>query len=164
MTDYARAYIALGSNLDNPLKQIQQALEALQQLPKSAQLLCAPWYQSKAIGPGEQADYINTVARLETQLSTLELLRALQAIEDQQGRQREVRWGARTLDLDLLLFNSECHNHPELVLPHPEMHHRNFVLVPLHDLEPELAFPDGSKLVDKLKSCDHSDLVKIRQP
>ncbi len=159
---FSIAFIALGSNLDNPTMQIETGLEAIRALPESGELICAPWYQSKAIGPGEQPDYINTVARLQTYLRPLALLRALQAIENQQGRQRSVRWGARTLDLDLLLFNNECYRHPDLQLPHPEMNSRAFVLIPLHDLQPQLVFPDGSKLIDKLKNCVTDDLIKMR--
>ncbi len=158
MSKYSQAFIGLGSNLENPSYQINSALKALSELPHSKELTCAPWYSSKAVGPGDQPDYINTVVSLETTLPQLELLHHLQAIENQQGRKREVRWGARTLDLDLLLYDNIQHNCEELTLPHPEIQDRSFVLLPLYDLAPELVFPNGNKLEDLAKQCDTSGL------
>ncbi len=154
-------FIALGSNLDQPLLQIQRALEALEILPHCQQLSCSRWYQSKAIGPGEQADYINAVVQLETTLTPPALLQALQHIEHQQQRVRTQRWGPRTLDLDLLLYGQEVINHSSLTVPHPRLFQRNFVLYPLFDLCPDLHFPDGTSLRSRLDYCSQDGLNPV---
>ena len=143
---YHTAYIGLGSNLQNPHLQIRTALNELEQLPQSKQLTCSPWYSSTAVGPGDQPDYINAVAHLQTRFSPLELLEQLQQVENQHGRQREVRWGARTLDLDLLLYDDIRMDTKALQLPHPEILNRNFVLYPLMDLAPEFMLPNGQSV------------------
>jgi 2-amino-4-hydroxy-6-hydroxymethyldihydropteridine diphosphokinase len=152
------AYIGLGSNLDQPLAHIKQAAEALDNIPHTRLLALSPLYQSKAVGPGEQPDYINATAALETKLSPLKLLHQLQALENQQGRERgPVRWVARTLDLDLLLFDNITLETEELTIPHPRMTERNFVLFPLRDLaallSPTLALPDGRSIADLAQRC-----------
>lgn len=155
-------FIGLGSNLNQPERQIQEALDALNILPSCSNLRCAPWYLSKAIGPTGQPDYINTVASLETSLPALDLLHQLQSIENQQGRQRDIRWGARTLDLDLLLYDNACLNTDELQLPHPEIQNRSFVLAPLYDLAPSTVLPTGESLESLAHHCDRSDLQLIK--
>ena len=105
---HTNAYIGIGSNLDNPLSQVQRGLAGMRALKQVRHLVCSPFYTSKAIGPGNQPDYINAVARIETHLPPFNLLKALQAIEKRQGRKRHTRWGARTLDLDLLLYGETC--------------------------------------------------------
>lgn len=161
LTKYANVYIGLGSNLDNPPQHIQDALNALSVLNHCRHVKSAPWYSSKAIGPGEQPDYVNTVVSLQTRLSPIDLLHQLQAIENQHGRERNIRWGARTLDLDLLLCDNVHINSEALTVPHPEMQNRNFVLFPLYDLAPSLTLPNGSELADLVKHCDASDLQPI---
>lgn len=157
------AYIALGSNLDGPLSQIRGGQEALNRLPNTRICAYAPLYASKPIGPKNQPDFINTVVCLTTFLQPRELLQCMQGIEDQHGRQRHVHWGARTLDLDFLLYNNTCLNDPVLTLPHPEMYHRSFVLQPLFDIAPDLIFPNGSILKTLLEKYDCSDLKKISE-
>jgi len=137
-------YIALGSNLDNPLRQVQQAVTAIEKLGRL--LTLSPWYASKAIGPGKQDDYINGVLALETSLSADALLQALQSIEQQQGRIRTLHWGARTLDLDILLFGDSIIEQEHLQVPHPRMKERNFVIYPLHDIANTLQLPTGESL------------------
>ena len=161
VSTYFTAFIGLGSNLGIPSEQIRNALNALADLKDCKNLLCARWYSSKAIGPGEQPDYINTVAKLETRLTPHALLNALQDIEEQQGRQRCVRWGARTLDLDLLLYNNVQIQDEALSIPHPEMKTRSFVLVPLYDLAPSLVLPSGEALEDLIRHCNTDDLQVI---
>jgi len=134
-------YIGIGSNLDNPLQQVTAALELLAKVPHVKSLRRSPWYVSKAVGPGEQPDYLNGVIELETTLDPGALLRALQEIETQQGRERSIRWGARTLDLDILLYGDQHLVTPELQIPHPRMGERNFVLAPLAALNPQLPLP-----------------------
>lgn len=161
METYTTAYIGLGSNLDQPHVHITNALDELTKLPGSQNLHCSCWYQTKAIGPGEQPDYINAAVSLDTTLGAIDLLQQLQAIENQHGRQREIRWGARTLDLDLLLFGNTEINSPELQLPHPEIMNRNFVLYPLHDLNPSLILPNGRVLSDTIATVSQQDLRAI---
>jgi 2-amino-4-hydroxy-6-hydroxymethyldihydropteridine diphosphokinase len=140
-----RVYVGLGSNLSMPLTQLTQAYLALQQIPHSFQFECSPLYQSKAVGP-EQPDYINACASFVTQLKPLELLDTLQAIETAQGRTRTQHWGPRTLDLDLLLYGSLTLNTPRLTLPHAFLQERNFVVVPIYDLDPNLMLPCGTHI------------------
>lgn len=162
MNDFTTVFIGLGSNLSQPTEQIKAALNALSQLPASQSLRCAPWYSSKAIGPGDQPDYINTVASLETTLTPAALLVHLQLIENQHGRQRNIRWGARTLDLDILLYGNEIISTDTLEIPHPEMTQRGFVLQPLSDLAPKLTLPMGITVSEYLSKCDTSDLYLLK--
>ena len=156
-----RCFIALGSNLDHPEQQVQRACQALASLPDSRLEAISPWYLSTPIGPGRQPDYINGVAELSTNLPATELLKQLQAIENQQQRVRKERWGPRTLDLDILLYGNQCINLPELTVPHPRMMERNFVLYPLADIAPDLQFPDGTSLAGRLDYCPRDDLEVI---
>lgn len=134
-------YIGIGSNLNEPLQQVTAALERLAKIPDVKLLRRSPWYISKAVGPGEQPDYLNGVIELETTLDPIALLRCLQQIEIQQGRERNIRWGARTLDLDILLYGKQCLDTLELQIPHPRMGDRSFVLAPLATLNPQRLLP-----------------------
>lgn len=131
------------------------------QLPETQLLAVSPWYSSKALGPGSQPDYRNGVAQLATTLSPGQLLAALQAIEHRQGRQREQRWAARTLDLDILLYGDLVMASVNLTIPHPQMTERNFVLSPLFDLAPGLILPDGTTLVSHLANCATDGIVRL---
>ena len=128
------AYIALGSNLQNPQQQLHSAISAIAQLAQSSIGPISSFYRSTAVGPGKQPDYLNAVLRLDTKLEPLELLDELQNIENSQGRERQERWGPRTLDLDLLLYGDVTLISPRLTIPHPRMHQRNFVLYPLQEI------------------------------
>ncbi|MDP5254017.1 MULTISPECIES: 2-amino-4-hydroxy-6-hydroxymethyldihydropteridine diphosphokinase [unclassified Vibrio] len=144
-------YIAIGSNLDNPVQQAQQAIEALKQLPDSQWEQVSSLYSSTPMGPQDQPDYINAVAKLYTHLTPLELLEHTQRIELEHGRVRkEQRWGARTLDLDILLYGQETIEHPRLTIPHYGMKVREFVVYPLAEITPDLTLPDGTKLSELL--------------
>ena len=156
-----RCFIALGSNLDDPASQLRRAVQQLHALPQTQLQHISPVYQNPAIGPGEQPDYLNAVIALDTKLSPHELLHALQTIENQQGRRREIRWGARSLDLDILLYGDLQLPAPDLEIPHPRMLLRNFVLYPLHDIAPDLQLPDGSSLSSHLDSCSNRDLLRL---
>lgn len=156
-----RCFVGLGSNLDDPAQQIQTAVAALKNAPQIQFTELSPLYRSVAIGPGSQPDYINAVAELLTTLPADALLRELQAIETAQGRIRTVRWGARNLDLDLLLYGMDTINSAELTVPHPRMTARNFVLYPLYDLAPELILPDGTSLAALLDCCPDTDLWRL---
>ena len=156
-----RCFIGLGSNLDDPASQLRRAIAALQQLPQSNGLRLSPVYRNPAIGPGQQPDYLNAVAELTTTLTPQALLAALQQIENNQGRQREYRWQARTLDLDILLYGDQLISEATLHIPHPRILERNFVLYPLFDLAPELHFPDGSSLQQHLQQCAVGELLAV---
>lgn len=156
----ANAYIGLGSNLGKSRELIQSALVALDQLPQTSLLKVSQLYRSVAIGPGEQPDYINGAALISTQLSPVALLDGLQHIEANHQRTRgAIRWTARTLDLDLLLYDFECIQSARLTVPHPRIAERNFVLFPLRDITPDLQFPNGTSLQDLIKQT-HSDGIE----
>src|SRR5690606_3105384 len=135
------AYIALGSNLDDPLSQVERGLAALASLSDSRLRARSAWYQSRAVGPGKQPDYINGVALLETSLAPEQLIVQLQAIEASQGRERRLRWAARTLDLDILLYGDRTIDSEQLQVPHPRLSERNFVLYPQAAIIPDLNTP-----------------------
>lgn len=135
-------YIALGSNLDEPLNQLKQAVNSLQKFAKNIKV--SPFYGSKPLGPQDQPDYVNAVATFDTELSPLALLDQLQQIENEQGRVRLRRWGERTLDLDILLYGDQQIQSERLTVPHYDMHNREFVIVPLYDLNPHLILPNGT--------------------
>ena len=152
-------YVALGSNQRQPAAQLRRAVAAIGQLPESLLHSVSHCYRSAAVGPGDQPDYLNAVARLQTSLDPLALLDLLQAIEHNQGRVRSVRWGARTLDLDLLLYDKQVMDSQRLTLPHPRLAQRNFVLVPLAEIAPpNLMLPDGRDLDTLLRACPPGEL------
>lgn len=154
-------YIALGSNLNDPLEQTNQAIAALKQLPETVVSDISPFYRSKPLGPQDQNDYLNAVIKLTTSLTPIALLDHLQAIEKSQGRVRkENRWGARTLDLDILLYDDLVINTERLTIPHYHMKKREFVLYPLFDISPDLILPDNDKLFNLLTKCPMNGLEK----
>lgn len=157
-----RVFAGLGSNLLNPLQQIRTALEVLQQHPAITAFKHSQLYHSKPLGPIKQPDFINAVASFETILTAHECLNLLLQIENQQGRKRDLRWGPRTLDLDLLLYGDNFIHTPNLIVPHPEMYKRNFVLYPLVELEPDLILPDGKRLQDLLNTCPPDGLQALQ--
>ncbi|OYY74557.1 MAG: 2-amino-4-hydroxy-6-hydroxymethyldihydropteridine diphosphokinase [Gammaproteobacteria bacterium 28-57-27] len=145
-----RAYIGLGSNLDDPIAQVKHAIEALAGLPQSQLLRQSRLYASPPLGPLDQPDYVNAVVELETLLSPLQLLAALQDIERAQGRVRTRHWGERIIDLDLLLYADWQVDSETLKLPHPGIATRAFVLRPLAELAPMLDIPGQGALNDLL--------------
>lgn len=158
------AWIGLGSNLDEPPAQLQQAVKALSRLTDTRVLAVSAIYRNPPMvlpgqSPDTQPDYYNAVALVDTLLPPLALLDALQAIEQAQHRIRTQRWGARTLDLDILLYGDERIDEPRLTVPHPGLHARRFALLPLHDLAPDLVLPDGGRVGDLLAACPPSELV-----
>lgn len=154
-------YIGLGSNLDNPLQQVATAFDELQRLPHSRLTARSSLYRSDPLGPQDQPEYVNAVAELHTSLQPLQLLDALQAIEQAHRRVRERHWGPRTLDLDILLYGDLVSDLPRLQVPHPQMHLRSFVLVPLHQIAPELQVPGLGSLSDLLAQCESLGLQRL---
>ncbi len=157
----AKVYLGLGSNLNSPPRQIKAALKSIAKLPGTRLACCAPWYQSIAIGPGSQPRYINTVVAIDTVLKPRALLKALQGIEIQQGRKRIVRWGPRTLDIDILLYANQTLKTRQLQIPHPRLGERNFVLYPLADIAPQLNLPDDTPLARLLANCSPEGIVRL---
>ncbi len=156
-------YIGLGSNLCDPENQLRSAFAALKQLQDTHVKRTSSIYRSAAVGPGTQPDYLNAVLLLATKLSPTALLDATQQIELNQGRVRDIRWGARTLDIDLLLYGDLQIDSPKLTVPHPRMQQRNFVLYPLREISgTNLSLPDGSDLDTLLKQCTNAGLIKTK--
>ncbi|MCK0744560.1 2-amino-4-hydroxy-6-hydroxymethyldihydropteridine diphosphokinase [Chromohalobacter nigrandesensis] len=137
-SDRVTAYIGLGSNLDGPREHVSRALKELDTLPLTHLAGYSSLYASAPVGPQDQPDFINAVACVSTRLSPLALLDQLQALEQRHRRVRQRHWGPRTLDLDLLLYADLQWQTSRLTLPHPAMHERAFVLVPLAELAPEV--------------------------
>ncbi|MBI2379615.1 MAG: 2-amino-4-hydroxy-6-hydroxymethyldihydropteridine diphosphokinase [Gammaproteobacteria bacterium] len=155
------AFIGLGANLAEPVAQLDAAVAALKALAHSRLAAVSPYYRNPPMGPQDQPDYVNAVAALETGLEPEVLLDALQAIENAQGRVRQRRWGARSLDLDLLLYGSAQIATLRLSVPHPGMLNRAFVLLPLADVAPDLVFPDGTSLSEALGRVDLNSMQRI---
>jgi 2-amino-4-hydroxy-6-hydroxymethyldihydropteridine diphosphokinase len=136
------AYIGLGSNLHGPARQLENTFELLGDIRDTHLIKRSSLYRSAPFGGVEQPDFINAAASLLTQLSAEDLLLELQRIENERGRERgEVRWGPRVLDLDLLVYSSQIIDEPGLSVPHPGIGERNFVLLPLREIAPELNIP-----------------------
>lgn len=161
-----RAWIGLGSNLDDPLAQLQRAVAALAAHPAVRIAARSPVYRNPAmLQPGQppQPDYLNAVVGIDTTLEPLALLDLLQAIEQAQGRVRGERWGARTLDLDILLYDDRVIDLPRLVVPHPGLRERRFALQPLADIAPGLRLPDGTTIATLLAACPPAPLGMVGQ-
>jgi 2-amino-4-hydroxy-6-hydroxymethyldihydropteridine diphosphokinase len=144
------AYIGIGSNLDDPERQVRAALEALRRLPRSTFAGASRLYRTAPWGRADQPWFVNAAAAISTVLSPRELLEALLAIERAQGRTRDgERWGPRAIDLDILVYGDLAIDEPGLRIPHPHLRERAFVLLPLADLDPALEIP-GQGRVDAL--------------
>ncbi|WP_020208305.1 2-amino-4-hydroxy-6-hydroxymethyldihydropteridine diphosphokinase [Gilvimarinus chinensis] len=161
MNKSAFCYLGLGSNLDNPQQHIRQTIIELDQLPHSQLINVSALYRSKPVGPQDQDDFVNAVACLQTELPPLELLDALQALEQKHRRVRERHWGPRTLDLDILLYGEQQIHSERLTVPHPFMCERAFVLVPLADIAPGLTLPGGQNLNELAANCERNGLAVI---
>ena len=144
-------YIALGSNLASPLEQVNAAVNAIGEIPESQIVAISSFYRTPPLGPQDQPDYLNAAVALETTLEPEALLDHTQRIELQQGRVRKAeRWGPRTLDLDNMLFGDRVINSERLTVPHYDMKNRGFMLWPLFEIAPDLHFPDGTSLQQRL--------------
>lgn len=140
-----RAFIALGSNLQDPVHQVNQGFELLLQLPETQLVQRSSLYRTAPVGYDNQPDFINAVAEVSTTLGALELLRALLAAETRQGRERPFPNAPRVLDLDLLLYDDVAMQTAELTLPHPRMHERGFVMLPLAEIAPDLVLAEQGR-------------------
>ncbi|KZN47502.1 2-amino-4-hydroxy-6-hydroxymethyldihydropteridine diphosphokinase [Pseudoalteromonas luteoviolacea] len=155
-------YIGLGANLYEPLAQLNKAVEALRNHSDIKDMVVSSFYGSKPMGPQDQPDYVNAVARFSTTLEPEHLLDQLQMIEQQQGRVRkEQRWGPRTLDLDILLFNNTTIDTPRLTVPHYGLCEREFVVFPMLELDPLLYLPCGTALKDIAATLPRNGLTTL---
>ncbi|WP_299331230.1 2-amino-4-hydroxy-6-hydroxymethyldihydropteridine diphosphokinase [uncultured Psychrobacter sp.] len=157
-------YLGLGSNLANelgsPIEHLQQALLSLEQHQDIRELRVSSYYASAPMGPQDQPDFINAVVEIETTLAPLALLALCQQLEKQAQRERVRRWGERSLDVDILLYGQQQIDEPALIVPHAGLHERNFMLVPLRELAPELMI-NGQPLSAHPLSADWSGLKLI---
>ena len=143
------AYIGVGSNLNEPAAQVRRAFQSLGEIPDTRLIITSPLYRSSPLGPSDQPDFVNAVTGLLTRLDAKALLLRLRAIESAFGRpESHQRWGPRVIDLDLLVFGSEKRTDAELVIPHPGVVDRNFVLYPLADIAPELEVPGLGRVAE----------------
>lgn len=144
-----KVYIALGSNIAPRVDYLNRAIEAIGQVEQMSVVKQSSIYETEPVGYQDQAKFLNQVIEVQTTYSPMELLLACQSIEKKLGRERDVRWGPRTIDLDILLYNHEDIMTNQLIVPHPRMDSRAFVLVPLAELNPELVIPTTNQTVSE---------------
>ena len=161
-----QAFVALGSNLANPISQVESAFAALENLPNTHVVKKSSLYKTAPIGYeaaqlNQIPDFINAVAELETDLTPLELLDALLEIENQAGRERPFPNAPRVLDCDLLLYENVSMESTKLILPHPRMHQRGFVLLPLFEIAAQLSIPNHGKIATLIHEQQFTGITKL---
>ncbi len=166
MTDAVTCYIGLGSNLQDPIQQVQTSLMALEALDDVVFVQSSSLYKTTPLllnkTSVDQPDYINAVAEIKTHLSAVNLLLALQTIENNQGRVRDGgRWQARTIDLDILLYGQRMIKTDQLIIPHAELNQRDFVLYPLFEIAPELEVPGLGKVSVLWEQCENRGISPV---
>lgn len=144
------AYIGIGSNVGDKQGNCRRAIEALGSDPRNRLVRCSPLYNTEPVGKTDQDWFVNGVVSLKTSMEPRELLEFLVSIERKMGRVREEKWGPRTIDLDILFYGDEILNETDLRVPHPRLHERRFVLVPLKDVAPDLVHPVLGKAVSRV--------------
>lgn len=158
----ATAYVGLGSNLEQPERHVRQALHALDAITHTHLVRRSRLYRTPPWGRSDQPDFVNAVAQVATSLPARALLDALLAVELEHGRRRDgTRWGPRTLDLDLLVYDDVQLAEPGLILPHPRIVERAFVLLPLAELAPDLAIPGAGRVRELLAAVDQGGCVAL---
>ncbi|CAH0306287.1 2-amino-4-hydroxy-6-hydroxymethyldihydropteridinepyrophosphokinase [Peribacillus sp. Bi96] len=156
------AYLSIGSNLGNRLDTFQEAFQLLAENPSIKLVACSSLYETEPIGYTDQDCFLNAVLKVETDLEPEELLHACMQIEQEFGRKREIRWGPRTLDLDILLYNHENIETEILSVPHPRMHERAFVIVPLMEVDPDIILPQmHTPLSDLFEQISDKEGVRL---
>ncbi len=158
------AYLGLGSNLGDRLASLQRAVDLLGAEAGIALTRCSRVWETDPVGGPPQPDFLNVVVRTEIGLSPRELLVACQRVEAALGRVRDVRWGPRTVDIDILLIDAHEIDEPGLVVPHARLHERAFVLMPLLEIEPDPVLPGGERLVDVRLGPDAAGGVRVFAP
>jgi 2-amino-4-hydroxy-6-hydroxymethyldihydropteridine diphosphokinase len=157
----ALAFIALGANLDQPVQQVSGALRELDSIERTHVIVVSSLYRTKPVGYADQPDFINAVAQVETALSPRALLDQLHVIEERHGRQRSFRNAPRTLDLDLLTYGDLVLDEDGLTLPHPRLHQRAFVLMPLAEIAPHAPIRGREDALEMLARLDRAGIEKI---
>lgn len=155
------AYVALGSNLEDPQRQLRSGLESLAALPATRLLRASSFYRSAPVGYADQPDFVNAVAAIETGLSPRGLLDALLAVERRHGRVREFLNAPRTLDLDIVAYGDRTIDEPGLAVPHPRMHERAFVMVPLAEIAPDAAIPGRGSVRELAARVDAASVTRL---
>lgn len=159
-----KAWLGLGSNLQRPVVQIKRALASLESATGIEILRASSLYRTPPWGDERQDDFINAVVQVETDLEPMPLLRILQSIENEMGRRRSGnRWGPRLIDIDLLLYADRQIQSEELELPHPRMHQRAFVLVPLCELDGSVTIPGHGVAEELLRRLDSTDICRLEE-
>jgi len=159
-----KVWLGLGSNLQQPVAQLQQALKRLSDTSGLEVLRTSSFYRTPPWGDEQQDDFINAVVQIETSLDPLPLLRVLQSTENAMGRQRSCgrRWGPRLIDIDLLLYEKLQFQSAELEIPHPRMYERAFVLKPLSEFDANLEIPGHGTVGELLQGLDCSGIIQVK--
>lgn len=159
-----KVFLLLGANLGNPATQLAKALGEIESQVGKIEV-CSSLYESEAWGVTDQPIFLNQVVLVSTTLSPLDILDAIQTIENNLGRVRLSKWGARVIDIDILYINSDCIHHERLIVPHPYLPDRRFVLVPLSEIAPSFTHPKlGLTTADLLTQCEDSLDVYLYSP
>jgi 2-amino-4-hydroxy-6-hydroxymethyldihydropteridine diphosphokinase len=145
----SRAYLGLGGNLGDRLAALQRAVDLLDAAAVRTIASSRVWETDPVGGPPGQPRFLNAVVRVETDMAPTDLLAACERVEAALGRVRDVRWGPRTIDVDVLLYDDVTSTDPQLTIPHPRMAERSFVVLPLLDIDPDPVLPDGTRLLDR---------------
>lgn len=155
------AYVALGSNLEDPVRQLERGLEALAALPGTRVVRASSFYRSAPVGYADQPDFVNAVAEVETALAPRALLEALLAIERRHGRVRDFPNAPRTLDLDIVAYGDAVVDEPGLAIPHPRLHERAFVMVPLEEIAPHAVIPGRGTVRDLAARVERASVTRL---
>lgn len=156
-------YLSLGSNMGDKEAYLKQAVQLLEEVPDLAVTAKSSLYLTEPLGFREQDFFLNAVLAIETMLEPRALLTVTQEIEHRLARKRTIRWGPRTMDIDILLYNADEMTDPELVIPHPEMHRRRFVLAPLAEINPNLVIPGKGEVSKLLEECQDTGRISLVQ-
>jgi len=158
----ATAYLSLGSNLKNRLEFLREAILLLDENGQIKVKDVSSIYETDPVGYTDQGNFLNVVIKVETSYAAHQLLRECMYIEQKLGRKRDIRWGPRTIDLDILLYNQENIQSEDLLIPHPRMHERAFVIIPLLEIEPNILLPTmDSPLYDLLEGIPDKEGVRL---
>ncbi|WP_339230699.1 2-amino-4-hydroxy-6-hydroxymethyldihydropteridine diphosphokinase [Oceanobacillus sp. FSL K6-2867] len=159
-----QAYLSLGTNIEPREAYLTEALELLEAMGRVTIVQRSSIYETAPVGYLEQADFLNMVIEVDTPLSSMSLLEYCQSVEQQLGRKRGIRFGPRTIDLDILTFNQENSNVERLIIPHPRMRERAFVLIPLQEIAPQLILPIWEKsIAEMVLDLPETDIKDVRK-